>query len=167
MSAFENLRANDKSEFQFETLALRYRRLARDYASVCRSALSDGAIWDGVGKGASQAFWLKMLELEHKREGVRVGVLGDMLNSIETASEDDDLVELVIRFAEDQHLGPENAQIALQAEMLRQLAVTGISLLKKEAYGDVMGPYSDRGPSESALLKAKEVLRKAVELDQR
>lgn len=168
MNVFDALRDDNKTEWQFETLTLRYRRLARDYASIARSALSEAALWDGGGAGASIAFWKMVIALEHKREGIRVGVLGDLINAIEVAGDSmEPLVDLADAFAEEHNLDWQNTRIALISEMLRRYVVNGITMLKKDGYGETLGPTPANGPNASKLDEARELLRLAVALDER
>lgn len=167
-SSFELLREQAVGDHQFDGLTAQYKRLGNDYAALASSALMAGAIWDGGGVGAAIEFWNRVMSLEQKREGIRVGDLGMLLNAIESAGEDLEMVlDIADKFAADHNHDPQHARRAIVAELLRRYVVNGITILKNDGYGVQSGPYEKVVWDEQATKDAQKLLRLAVGLNRK
>jgi len=164
VNALQRLREYEtESRGQFESLALQYKRFGRDYAAYAQTLLGAGAVWDGQGQGLVSMVWPKLLELEHKRETLRVGDLGALLNAIEVAGDRfERAVEIADQFAEDHQADYELARQVVVSELLRQCTVRAITVLKNEAYGMSTGGNNDWNPDVAVACQS--LLRTAVAL---
>lgn len=164
VDALQRLREQEtENRGQFESLALQYKRLARDYAAYAQTLLGDVATWEGQGQGLIGMVWPKLIELEHRRESLRVASLGALLNALEIAgTRFEKACDIADEFAEIHSYDYELAREVVVAETLRQCTVRGITKLKNEAYGLNAGGKNEWDHEKGA--ECQSLLRVAVEL---